>query len=70
VKKQGKEKGRVGQGPLSPAPPQLKPEWLGEGAKGKSPYPYKKLPQTPTPNPLREEMVAQASRLCIKVVVM
>jgi len=26
---------------------------LGEGAKDKSPYPYDKLPRTPTPNPLR-----------------
>jgi len=30
--------------------------WLGKGnggAKGESPFPYKKLPQSPTPNPIR-----------------
>jgi hypothetical protein len=33
----------------------LAAEKLGEGAKGffiRSPFPYKKLPQAPTPNPL------------------
>ncbi len=37
---------------------------LGEGAKGHSPLPYKKLPQTPSPNPvyfLRELAVAWTS---------
>lgn len=37
---------------------------LGKGAKGESPFTYEKLPQTPTPNPVRKR-VAQASRLCL-----
>ncbi len=34
---------------------------LGKEAKGESPFP---LPQTPSPNPEKVKMVAQASRLC------
>jgi hypothetical protein len=48
--------GTVGPG-HTPAAPGGWENKLGEGAKGffvSGPSPYKKLPQTPTPNPIRK----------------